>query len=597
MGNAGYTITGTSGTDQTGLDFANFELFDLSGTKYTDLTGDGITDDDTPLSGVTIFIDHDGSGTLNAGDLQTTTAADGTWSINNLDYSYAGDKVYEVLPGGYTQTVGNAGYTITGTSGTDQTNLDFANFENIDISGYKWLDANHNSDWDDGEMPVSDWTIDLFKWDDASGNNDGNVDQGELTQLDTTETNDVGYYEFDQLGPLAAGEKYFVQEEVKVNALNTFGTDGYIVDPTSGNTLTGHSGMAEDGNFGNFFVSSMVTDSSLCDFGDQFRLIYTPDFTEGGGAFKLNASNPGQYYYNGFYEGDPGDTVDIVINIPYPFVTQGANPFHAYDSVSLNPDELLNDQICLVPGDEVDHGSYQISLDNYDGGGMGDSYQLIVQDVEIPDSGGVYFNLHLDYGLKTTTGYAPNDNSDTGGKDAVDGTDGNGNPVTVEDGQMYDFSHQVGEWTDNNNNSMIDPGELVSFDSGADGVESTNAFKNLKGEGGLFQNQDGDALTGQHIMVFKDGDQIGDAWSDEDGWYYAQFMATGKMTDYTVVWDENANGVLDDSDHAVDVPMGGHAGKWAQADFTVTDPSGYDPHADTPDTVIDSYDALDINIV
>ncbi|WP_296678923.1 hypothetical protein, partial [Novosphingobium sp.] len=41
---------------------------------------------------------------------------------------YAGKLVYEVLPTGYVQTLGMAGYAITGTSGTDQTGLDFANF-------------------------------------------------------------------------------------------------------------------------------------------------------------------------------------------------------------------------------------------------------------------------------------------------------------------------------------------------------------------------------------------------------------------------------------------------------------------------------------
>ncbi|MDX8482400.1 SdrD B-like domain-containing protein, partial [Mesorhizobium sp. VK24D] len=47
----------TSGQNLTNQDFINFEKFDISGTKYTDITGDGVTADDTPLAGVTIFID------------------------------------------------------------------------------------------------------------------------------------------------------------------------------------------------------------------------------------------------------------------------------------------------------------------------------------------------------------------------------------------------------------------------------------------------------------------------------------------------------------------------------------------------------------
>jgi hypothetical protein len=128
LGAAGYAITGTSGADQTDLDFANFEKFDLSGHKYNDLDGDGVIDAGEPgLGGVTIFIDSDDDGVLDAGELSTVTAADGSWSFNDLGPGYAGDKVKEVLPSGYVQTLGQAGYVITGTSGADQSNLDFAN--------------------------------------------------------------------------------------------------------------------------------------------------------------------------------------------------------------------------------------------------------------------------------------------------------------------------------------------------------------------------------------------------------------------------------------------------------------------------------------
>ncbi|TIR25380.1 MAG: hypothetical protein E5X34_09670 [Mesorhizobium sp.] len=140
VGQAGYQIVGTSGHDQTGLDFDNFEKFSISGTKYTDANGDGSTAGDVGLGGVTIYIEKDGIAGLTAGDVSTVTAADGTWSIDNLDYTVAGDKVYEVLPNGYEQTLGSAGYTIVGTSGHDQTDLDFANFKNFSVSGTKYED-------------------------------------------------------------------------------------------------------------------------------------------------------------------------------------------------------------------------------------------------------------------------------------------------------------------------------------------------------------------------------------------------------------------------------------------------------------------------
>src|SRR3569832_123469 len=143
-----YTAMGFQGGDWSGT--GTFEewsaltqpaAFSISGTKYTDVTGNGITADDTGLGGVTIFIDKDNSGTLNAGDLSTTTAADGTWSFTGLDSTYNGMKVYEVLPNGYVETVGTAGYTINGTSGQDQPGMNFANFKKFDISGTKYTDV------------------------------------------------------------------------------------------------------------------------------------------------------------------------------------------------------------------------------------------------------------------------------------------------------------------------------------------------------------------------------------------------------------------------------------------------------------------------
>jgi hypothetical protein len=99
---------------------------------------------------VTVFIDVDGDGVDNDG--YSTVTADGTTDANHdgnidaddvgyfefldLDYTVAGAEVKEITPGGYIQTVGQigivtdttTGYTLEGTSGADQDNIDFANF-------------------------------------------------------------------------------------------------------------------------------------------------------------------------------------------------------------------------------------------------------------------------------------------------------------------------------------------------------------------------------------------------------------------------------------------------------------------------------------
>src|SRR5258708_35435673 len=69
-----------------------------------------------------------GNSVLDTGDLSTVTATDGSWSFSGLGTGHAGQKVLEMTPSGDAETLGNAGYTIAGTSGHAQTGLNFAAF-------------------------------------------------------------------------------------------------------------------------------------------------------------------------------------------------------------------------------------------------------------------------------------------------------------------------------------------------------------------------------------------------------------------------------------------------------------------------------------
>src|SRR5206468_2605136 len=78
-GIAGYVVVvgsggvGSGGT-ASGENFDNFKNITISGTKFTDLTGNGFSGDDTPLAGVTIQLFKNGGSTPVA---TTVTAADG----------------------------------------------------------------------------------------------------------------------------------------------------------------------------------------------------------------------------------------------------------------------------------------------------------------------------------------------------------------------------------------------------------------------------------------------------------------------------------------------------------------------------------------
>ncbi len=222
LGAAGYVITGTSGADQTGLNFANFKNFNLSGTKFEDHNGDGLTTGDSGLGGITIFIDMNGDTISNDGaGTTTTTAADGSWSFNGLGTGYAGKKVLEVLPSGYTQTLGAAGYAIAGTSGADQTGLNFANFKNINISGTKYQDHNGNGVKDGADGALGNFTFIL------NDNGDGIVNNGERFAVSAAD----GTWSITNVGP---GTWTITEAYAGANWVQTQGETGYSAAASSG---------------------------------------------------------------------------------------------------------------------------------------------------------------------------------------------------------------------------------------------------------------------------------------------------------------------------------------------------------------------------
>jgi SdrD B-like domain len=127
---------GSGGTD-TGNDFTNFEKFDISGKKYLDVTGNGITSDDTGLGGVTIdLFDHNGTTGANTLIKTAVTDSSGNYSFTDLGPLAAGHSyfVQEVVPTNYVQTAGNDGYSVAATSGHDTSGENFANYKFVEGS-------------------------------------------------------------------------------------------------------------------------------------------------------------------------------------------------------------------------------------------------------------------------------------------------------------------------------------------------------------------------------------------------------------------------------------------------------------------------------
>ena len=122
-------VVANSGTNITGINFGNFtnsfQLIVIGGLKFNDVNSNGVQDvGDVGLAGVTIFIDADLNGLLDAGELSTVTNASGFYSFTNIGPGTY--RVREVLPAVTIQTTPNPA-DIQASSGNNIFEVDFGN--------------------------------------------------------------------------------------------------------------------------------------------------------------------------------------------------------------------------------------------------------------------------------------------------------------------------------------------------------------------------------------------------------------------------------------------------------------------------------------
>jgi parallel beta-helix repeat protein len=161
----------------------------ISGIKFNDLNGNGLLDAGEPgLGGWEIDLDFNNDGIV---DASTTTAANGSYSFNNLT-----DGIYRVFEvphfpqqAGFVQTLAPGLIQISGE--LPVTDQDFGNFKLIRVSGHKFNDLNKNGIQDPGEPPIANVTINL--WEDLANNT--------KKVIATTVTDISGNYVFQNIGP------------------------------------------------------------------------------------------------------------------------------------------------------------------------------------------------------------------------------------------------------------------------------------------------------------------------------------------------------------------------------------------------------------
>jgi Ca2+-binding RTX toxin-like protein len=101
----------------------------ISGKKYKDQTGNGLTADDTALAGTVIYLDANNNGAKDAGERSTVSGADGSYQFTGLG---AGTYIVrEVVPDGFIRTgpTTSDNYVVVVNGSTPVTGKDFANYE------------------------------------------------------------------------------------------------------------------------------------------------------------------------------------------------------------------------------------------------------------------------------------------------------------------------------------------------------------------------------------------------------------------------------------------------------------------------------------
>ncbi len=106
----------------------------IGGTKYLDVTGNGLTVDDTPMAGVKIYLDSNNNGSWNTNEPYVITGPSGAYSFTDL--SAGTYYVREVVPTGYVRTAPTLSdkYTVNLAAGGVSTGNNFANAEKCDES-------------------------------------------------------------------------------------------------------------------------------------------------------------------------------------------------------------------------------------------------------------------------------------------------------------------------------------------------------------------------------------------------------------------------------------------------------------------------------
>lgn len=191
----------------------------LTGTVFNDVNRDGRLggSGEVGLAGVTVFVDRDNDGVLDAGEISTVTGSGGGYS---LAIGAGTVRIVAATPTGFVATTSAQTVTV-GTGAASNVNFGFSRVTS-DITGTKWADLDGNGFQDAGEPGLGGVYIYL----DLDG--DDRIDLGEPRAI----TSDNGNYTITFPGP----GTYSVREVVAPGFIQTFPANGEHVVVFNGTT-------------------------------------------------------------------------------------------------------------------------------------------------------------------------------------------------------------------------------------------------------------------------------------------------------------------------------------------------------------------------
>jgi hypothetical protein len=165
-------------------------------------------------------------------------------------------------------------------------------------------------------------------------------------------------------------------------------------------------------------------------------------------------------------------------------------------------------------------GNQIITPEDYTTKNMGETTTVTVTGV-VPASGVAYVTIHLDYGLKKTSGWKPTGiltNNPVTNTSLPDMRNGSGTgPLTIHGYEVYSFSRKVGD-------AMV-----------ASSCSSYNEVKKFAGFLGFVDDTEGDPVEGARVVIYNPkGQVLATLYTDADGYYMYAYKHTAKSATYTV---------------------------------------------------------------